>query len=778
MPSLSSGQQLSARYTLRERLSGGALGETWRAHDAARDRDVVVKLLPRAAASEEVMHSLRVELEAARSLDPRMIAAAEALERDAGQSYLLREYVPGRDLSTLRGESWRRIVPAAAQVAEALAALHERGIVHRDVKSSNVVLRPDGTATLIDLGSAAFAGAAADHGALSPYSASPQQLAGEPPTPADDAYAFGVLLYELLSGYPPFYPNFSRERVLREPVAALRPTRAAPGQLTELVMQLLAKAPAERPARMAEIAHRLRELERAAADADAATPSATPGAAPIPTIVRPALRVPAHAAGEHGRARADARRRALIGAAFVVLVLLAAAVFVLLPELARRAAPRGADVEPAATRAQDAGPDTPPAEPEVDLRVLAEQMQEAERMREAYDALYPSLEKRAAAQWAAQPFAAAREHADEARRQFEARRFLDARAAFAAGLGELQKVSERARPALAEQLDKGKAALAAGQSSAAEAAFALALRIDPGNQTATKGLKRAQSLDRVLALVAAGSNDERAGQMQSAAQRYQQALDLDPDAQAARDGLARVRARIASEEFALAMSRGLKQLEAGNLSDARSSFERAARLRPGAREVSDALARVAEASEQRAIAAHRARATQLERAERWAEALTEYEAALKLDPALEFALAGRERVTPRTELARQMDTLIASPGRLLAEAVREQARALLAEAEKIPAPGPVLRRQLQQLGASLTRYETPVRVALLSDSQTEVVVYRVGSMGAFERREIELPPGTYTVKGSRVGFRDVRRELTVLPGEAPPPLVIRCEDPI
>ena len=107
MPSLSSGQQLSARYTLRERLSSGASGETWRAHDAARDRDVVVKFLPRAVASDEsVVHSLRLELEAARSLDPRMIATAEALEREAGQPYLLREFVPG---TILRQDSPRNV---------------------------------------------------------------------------------------------------------------------------------------------------------------------------------------------------------------------------------------------------------------------------------------------------------------------------------------------------------------------------------------------------------------------------------------------------------------------------------------------------------------------------------------------------------------------------------------------------------------------------------------------------------------------------------------------
>ncbi len=72
----------------------------------------------------------------------------------------------------------------------------------------------------------------------------------------------------------------------------------------------------------------------------------------------------------------------------------------------------------------------------------------------------------------------------------------------------------------------------------------------------------------------------------------------------------------------------------------------------------------------------------------------------------------------------------------------------------------------------------PVRVRLESDQQTEVVLYRVGRLGAFDRFELELRPGTYTAVGTRNGFRDVRREFTVRPGTQAGPFVIRCEEPI
>jgi hypothetical protein len=79
---------------------------------------------------------------------------------------------------------------------------------------------------------------------------------------------------------------------------------------------------------------------------------------------------------------------------------------------------------------------------------------------------------------------------------------------------------------------------------------------------------------------------------------------------------------------------------------------------------------------------------------------------------------------------------------------------------------------------SLTQAETPIRVALASDNATEVQIYRIGKLGLFQHRDLELMPGRYTVVGTRQGYRDVRKELNVLPGAPPPALVVRCEEPI
>lgn len=774
MADFNSGQRLSARYTLRQRLSAGALGETWQAHDATRDREVVIRFLPAAIATDASrLDCIAAELQTAQDVDPRVVAAAEALERDGEQPFLVREFVPGSDASTLRGESWRKIVSAAAQVARALSALHGKGIAHLDVKPSNVILRPDGTATLIDLGCAALIGAESNAG-LSRYNASPQQLMGEPTSPADDAYGLGALLYELLSGYPPFYPNFSRERVLNEAVAVPQPARPVPPALLELATSLLAKSPAERPDDLGQVAQRLEELEQLPQDVIASAAD-TATNEPVATIVRPILRQGPLESKGRGLSLSARPRNWLVPAAFVVLVILAVSVFLVLPEVAQKAPRTASGVKPETTSTSKL---TEAAPPEVDLRALAEQMEVAEQARGAYEALFASLEQRAAAEWAPQLFTAARKHGEEGRTQFEARQFQAARDSYAAGLGQLLQAAKLAGSARDAQLAKGQAALVSGQATIAQAAFALALKIEPNNAVADKGLKRAAVLDQVVALLTSAANQEHAGQLQGAAQQYQEALKLDPDTTSARDGVARVQARISGDQFAAAMSQGLGQLASGHLDQARNSLQRAKALRPGAREVDEALAQVAQAELRIRVAGLREKAEQLERAERWSAAQKEYDAALKLDPALEFARAGHDRAAPRAELAAQFEALITQPERMLSAAVRDQARALVAEARKIATPGPVLSRQIESVDASLASFDAPVRVALESDSQTDVVVHRYGRLGVFDHREIELKPGTYTVMGTRVGFRDVRRELTVLPGQKPAPLVVRCEDPI
>src|SRR5205807_130723 len=194
--------------------------------------------------------------ESASHLDHPGILKVYPPERDCGDLLLPMELAAGGDLRRLRGARYLTVVPVLLEVAQALEYAHERGVVHRDLKPSNVLFDARGRAKLADFGAAARLadpGQGVEPRPLSPFSASPEQLRGEPPVPADDVYGLGALAYELLSGYPPHYPHFDAQRVQREPVPPLEPAERMPPLLGALIERMLAKDASERPASMREI---------------------------------------------------------------------------------------------------------------------------------------------------------------------------------------------------------------------------------------------------------------------------------------------------------------------------------------------------------------------------------------------------------------------------------------------------------------------------------------------------------------------------------------------
>ena len=147
-----------------------------------------------------------------------------------------------------------------------------------------------------------------------------------------------------------------------------------------------------------------------------------------------------------------------------------------------------------------------------------------------------------------------------------------------------------------------------------------------------------------------------------------------------------------------------------------------------------------------------------------------------MDAHVTFALEGKERTAGRAALSDGLDFHARNPHRLSTEGVAREAEALLERALGVEAPGPRLRAQAAALEKALADARTPVAVVIESDGLTEVAVSRVGRLGTLTRRTLDLRPGEYTVTGSRRGYRDVRRRLTVSAGAAAPPVTVRCEE--
>jgi hypothetical protein len=228
--------------------------------------------------------------------------------------------------------------------------------------------------------------------------------------------------------------------------------------------------------------------------------------------------------------------------------------------------------------------------------------------------------------------------------------------------------------------------------------------------------------------------------------------------------------------FVEVMSEGLAALENRQWQVARSAFERATRIKPRAPEVADGLARATAGQRLETIADGIRRARELEGREAWREAERTYSEVLAIDPEAAAALVGQRHADGRATLDEKLEFYLANPGRLLTPEIFTDATSALEAARETDPGGPRLGSQIARLDTLLERASTPVAVVLESDSMTDIVVYRVGQLGAFTRRELNLKPGAYTVIGTRDGYRDVRLRLVVTPGTPPDPLVIRCTE--
>jgi eukaryotic-like serine/threonine-protein kinase len=262
------------RYELRALTGSGGMADVYLAYDRVLDRDVALKLLKdRYVRDGEFVERFRREAKSAAALTNRHIVPVfDRGETEDGAYYIAMEYVPGGDLGDLlEGEGKlppRRATEMALQVAEALKAAHERGVVHRDIKPRNILITGSGHAKVADFGIArAVEATTISHpGDIlgSVKYMSPEQAAGEPAGPASDLYSLGVVLYEMLTGKVPFEvrlpEDVSAEHAKGPPRRPSEANPEVPKTLDAVVIGLLATNPADRYGSAAELAKDLRRV--------------------------------------------------------------------------------------------------------------------------------------------------------------------------------------------------------------------------------------------------------------------------------------------------------------------------------------------------------------------------------------------------------------------------------------------------------------------------------------------------------------------------------------
>jgi TolB-like protein/predicted Ser/Thr protein kinase len=290
----------ASRYRVLRLLGSGGMSDVYLAEDRELHRRVALKVLKACAGGDAARLRLLREARLASQLSHPgigVIYEVSEMERDgAPRSFIAMEYVEGETLKAFVERNscpLPRILELVRQVAEALAAAHEKGVVHRDVKPSNVIVSESGHVKVLDFGVAAYvppagssddtwsvfaSGAGAPPGALLGTIAymSPEQALGRDVDGRSDVFSLGVVLYELLTGGVPFRGANAIEVIdaIRhaEPATLAAGGGSVPAPLDALVRRMLAKEPADRPASMREVARELEALERDLAEGPAAPP--------------------------------------------------------------------------------------------------------------------------------------------------------------------------------------------------------------------------------------------------------------------------------------------------------------------------------------------------------------------------------------------------------------------------------------------------------------------------------------------------------------------------
>ena len=278
---LLAGQRVFGRFRLEKVLGRGGMGVVWKARDEMLEKDVALKfILEGHAQNPEAVSGLKRETRRCQDLRHPGIVAIFDLHHEDDILAVSMEYVQGETLAARKAGRETGcldpadILPWLDQLSASLTYAHEEArVVHRDLKPANLILTPNGRVKIMDFGisqplSETLAGTAgAGGGGVTPPYGSPQQLMGESARVADDVYSFGAMLYDLLTGRPPFF----RGQIDLQVMGVIPPAMSVrrhdlgntgadlPGEWERVIATCLAKDTKDRPARIAEVCQALRE---------------------------------------------------------------------------------------------------------------------------------------------------------------------------------------------------------------------------------------------------------------------------------------------------------------------------------------------------------------------------------------------------------------------------------------------------------------------------------------------------------------------------------------
>ncbi len=240
-------------YKILEKLGEGGMGIVYKAEDTKLKRDVAIKFLPSQIASQnEERERFKVEAQAAAALNHPNIATIYSIEETDNEAFIVMEYIDGVELKDKISSGpvkQNKALEIITKIADGLKTAHNKGIIHRDIKSSNIMVTGDDQVKVMDFGLAKIKGSGlvTKVGTTMGTAAymSPEQVSGEKVDQRTDIWALGIIFYELLTGELPFKADYDAAWTYlilnKDPLKPSELDRKIPAQLDSIVMKMLEK---------------------------------------------------------------------------------------------------------------------------------------------------------------------------------------------------------------------------------------------------------------------------------------------------------------------------------------------------------------------------------------------------------------------------------------------------------------------------------------------------------------------------------------------------------
>ncbi len=754
------GQAIPPHYSLVRRLSDTSDHDCWLALDESTNDRVFLRFI--GGVTEASWQALEAGVSRARGLVHNNIARVLYVSPWGEQPFIAEPYFRDAEHFSVDGKTANELWHQLSTLIEVVSYAHQLGVAHGHLHPGNVIIDQSGRLHVTGYGLPTNIASGSDGAVFF----SPEARSGAAPDLSDDLYSLGAFVFWSLT-QKHYHPGVE----VNTPM---------PREVDTLVHKMLSEASYDRQVELTDLVSALEGHYEGRSNTIQSVGFSRQASGPVETT-------PTGTTGTDSTQVVLSRGQTQVSMPMVlgglgVLVLLVIMVFVFLPgESGPTALPEVAEPAPVQSTstpapAETAAPATGPS-PFEQAR-LDHAREEGEKIAREILRHQIELEDMGANLWARDELEAVALAINEAEEAFRNNDFENALALYEGLRQELIDLKAQAETVLAENIAAGEAAIAAADPVAAMTAFSIATSIKPGDAELAASLLRAENLGEVLSLVNRGEMQEREGNLDDSLALFRQAATMDAKWQPASSGVARLTAAIEQRRFNDAMSRGFAALAGKDYEAARRSFESASSIFPDSNEPEDGMLQIEQAEQRDQITLLRTAAETAMSQDSWQTAIVEYNAALAIDPSLVFAREGLNNAEHRLKVETDLKELLADPAQLQDDEILGHARKTLSAASRVEPKSDTTMDYINALAKLISSARIELPLLIHSDNRTEVTVYRIGHLGKIQSHQLNLIPGRYTIIGKRSGYRDVRRDITLLSGEPVPPVAVICDERI